>query len=283
MKFLKFLAISSVNAALIKKCTQPGLLSLCFEEGPYDQSNLTMDYLVSKNIKASFHFIQSQMNTPIGLAIAKRAVIEGHVVGYRVEPTWNLTALTTAEFQTKMTAVSKFYKDNLNVNLKYIRLPYRNGEFPTLVPVLEQMGYIVTQHNLDSEDYNSTSNVLRMFKNSLDFGNVAADSWISIQLESLTSSVNQIPEIVDYIESKNYRIVPLDQCIGQTPLSPLQSGSLSSKKNGISIIVTSDSTSTVTTTKTPTSVPNTNSSIRTESGLYIASFFIVVSMFLVYL
>ena len=234
MFMLKILAlVSSATAAWIKQCVRPGTLALTFDEGPivdYQGTEIILNMLKEKSVRATFHIVLEHMNNPDVHALARRCIDEGHLVGYRTEPTWNLNGMPLSEFHSKMNAAHSYFRNDLGLDLKFIRLPYIDCDHSSWVPVLEGMGYTVTKHNLDSNDYKDPDHVVQEFERRMDQVQVEKHSFISVQRASKVNSAKSVNAIIDSVRAKGYRFVDIEECLGYKNHTMPADSSFSPKK-----------------------------------------------------
>lgn len=118
--------------------------------------------------------------------------------------------------QKSLLSGANFMEKRLGVRPKFVRIPYSPEESP-IVSVIEQAGFIVTQHNLDSHDYNSGATVDDIFCNfelSLIDAPKRSSSFISVQRDRVRNSNLAVPHIARIVHKNGYKFVTLSECLG---------------------------------------------------------------------
>lgn len=240
---------------------------MTFDLGPsVNYSSQLLDLLFSKKVLVNFHFVTEFAADNGVQALMRRAANEGHLIGLRAESFWNLNKTSTEEVQELFKASSAKLNSITGQRMKFARLPYKQYNATIVVPAVEQLGFTLSEHNLDSYDYESGSNVLQSFKTVLDAADVTKDSFISLQQDSLEKTLLSLSDVIDYIKKKGYKIVLLDECLG-VEYQPITTTTTTSTASSTLTIVqpvdpTLTRTSTTTSTSTTASSSTSSSAIR---------------------
>ena len=220
------LVSNSVNAVLLDSCSVAGKLALTFDEGPSENTETILDFLASKNVKATFHIIVRYLTSEKRLALVRRMIGQGHEVGIRLDPILGIT-LTPTSVCNYVSQSAKVIENRFGFIPKFVRLPYGTVQ-PAIVSALETNGFVVTQSNLDSGDYEngaSVEDIVEKFRLTLESSINSIQSFISLQNEQAPNTAKAVPYIIEVARENGYKLVRLSDCLGvtSTQLSDLNS------------------------------------------------------------
>ncbi|KAJ9075634.1 hypothetical protein DSO57_1034019 [Entomophthora muscae] len=243
--FYSIALISFATGDVFQSCQKSGQIALTYDGGPSPYTGTLLNILSDKEIKASFHFTGEYLNVPYIAAYAKQAVQDGHLVGVMCkDDLFNIKADNSSFFDGIASLQSRI-EQTTGTKPNFLRVPYNPGPYPKdVVGKLEEMGFTLTTQNLDPEDYhltkspNDKSSVFNSFRAQIDMIVAPArGSFIATQHDIVPATVNQSPEIIEYLKKKDYDIVRLDQCVNKpatslskgadSPTSPSKGGSKS--------------------------------------------------------
>ncbi|EPZ32702.1 glycoside hydrolase/deacetylase [Rozella allomycis CSF55] len=212
---LSALALNNVNAEVKKLCVTPGDFALTFDNGPSANTDSLLLKLRDSGLKATFHIVASYTKDPVFQMKTKNIAAEGHVIGIRAEPSWNLLTMSDADVRANFAAATAQIKALTNLSPKFVRLPV-GGYTAQTVSVLESMGYVVSEASLDSMDYMpniTASNVLNTFQTAVNQSAGFKTSYISVQNEPVMASVEAVPSIISFLKGAGNNLVTLDKCL----------------------------------------------------------------------
>lgn len=202
-------------AEMINQCNTTGLLALTIDDGPAQYTNVAIDALAAKKVKATFHFTTQYLADPNVQSLVQRVAAAGHLVGLRSESTWNLKSMDDETLKSEFTRVAEVMSGFCGYKPKLVRLPY-NGYDARVQAAIEAAGFTITVHNIDS--YDSTSGtadkVLNAFKLAISLRAKGTGAFIGLQHDAIQGSMTVIPDIIDYAISQGYKLVRLDECVG---------------------------------------------------------------------
>jgi len=202
------------RAAIMTSCVSAGMFAMTFDDGPAQYTNQLLDTLAQKKVKVTFHFVTQYLADPNVLATVQRAASEGHYIGLRSETTWNLMTMSSEEITSEVKRTASVMAQFTNVVPKVIRLPYKGFDDRVRIAV-EAAGMTITEQSMDSYDSTGTSDqIYNAFKIAISLYADGKGKFISIQHDGVQASVAAVPQIIDLIASKNYKLVTLDQCVG---------------------------------------------------------------------
>lgn len=216
---------------------KPGKWGLSYDDGPTNQTNSLLDMLKSKNLKATFCLIGSQVvRFPDE---TKRIYDEGHDLCVH---TWSHSPLTS---QTNDVVLAELKYTEMaieavtGVRPKYFRPPYGDTD-NRIRNIITALGYTQLLWKYDSSDYNAFPDVPKPLSlNDLIVGlnsNVSAswpDGLISLEhAEKAALGVEFAGKLMDTVTGK-YEIVPVSTCLDDAApwISNSNLGGASSEQN----------------------------------------------------
>lgn len=198
---------------VVKFCQSPGMFAMTFDQGPSIYTGTVLDALASRQVKATFHPVVSYLSEVTVVANLKRAAGEGHTIGLSMEASVDLSKMSDDDIFNTIDSRAQTIQSITGLTPKFLRIPnYQNLSDAQIAFILSK-GYIITTYNLDSYDYDQTD-VLSSFKNVLELLSPnTKGAFISVQRDYIQNSVNQLPQILDYVMGKGYNLVTMDQCV----------------------------------------------------------------------
>ena len=232
MPFLQYFSFLLVSAQIIHRtCKIPGEIAFTFDEGPSMYTGTLLNVLTRLNAFGAFHIDTDFLSNPVNAAFLYRMAADGHLIGLFLR----YNGETLDQLMETIRERSDIVSNITDREITFLRFQLPHPPVPVL-RALSNQGYQITTFNLDSQDYlhtNATENdisIFEVYKNTFDLINSGAiGSFISVQRDSIRSSVYQSRRIFDYTLQKGYRIVRLDSCIGfpvnDSPINRLESAS----------------------------------------------------------
>nr|KAJ3408102.1 chitin deacetylase [Polyrhizophydium stewartii] len=168
-----------------------------------------LDELKKRNIKVTFFVVGSRVvERP---EVLKRAYDEGHQIAVH---TWSHPALTTVSSEVivaELLFTARIIQSVIGVTPKYMRPPY--GDIDERVgAVINALGFIPIIWSFDSEDSAGATNVADRFK-TLVSGTKTGQ--IALEHDLTAAEASQAPASLDAVIAGGYKIVRVDQCVGQ--------------------------------------------------------------------
>ena len=208
---------------VIRLCQSPGMFAMTFDQGPSIYTGAILDAFASRNAKATFHPVVTYLSEATVVANLQRAAAEGHTIGLSIEPNVDLSSQSDTDIMGTIDSRANTIKSIIGVKPCFLRIPNYSNMTDSQISLIFSKGYILTTYNLDSYDY-ASPNVLQSFKNVLEvLSNNTKGAFISVQRDYIQDSANATPDILDYISSKGYSLVPLDKCIRNAPAASVPS------------------------------------------------------------
>jgi len=207
------------SAAVISTCTKPGMVAFTFDDGPsLENGYKLLDYLEALNVKVTFHWVTEFLGEFALQQLVERASISGHLIGLRAEVTWDLHGLSASELSSRLQNTRSILAKYSGYQPTFLRLPYGNYT-EEQVAAAESLGFIVTSHSVDGYSYltNNSGTVINNVESA--FGPLVPGPQPSniILLQEYNSwAVEAMPELVNFVRNRGYKIVRLDECLGVT-------------------------------------------------------------------
>lgn len=211
--FAAFLS-ATAHAAIQNRCQGNGVVALSFDDGPADYTGQLLNHLSDKKVKATFHLTTQYLTDPNVQETISRIAGDGHLVGLRTEPSWDLFQMSDDQIKASIARQSQVMAEFLGYQPILIRLPYKKYD-DRVLRAIESTGAVVTVHNLETYDYTGDTNrILKAYQVSLNLAGRGAGSFISVQHDGVAASVSVVPQVIDLVRSLNYKIIKLDECLG---------------------------------------------------------------------
>ncbi|CAO3590277.1 unnamed protein product [Absidia cylindrospora] len=211
-------------------CPKAQEWALSFDDGPSNFTGELLDSLDQLNIKATFCVLGS--NVKKYPEMLKRAFDAGHHIASHTYSHPHLMSLTNEEIIYEMKATEEAIRDVIGIRPTYVRPPF--GEADDRVKALmKAMGYKILLWNVDPTDYdvhslpNAADKIQGAFKaaaNGIDTGLNSHDEpgYISLQHDLYKSSIEQVPDVINFLSKKGYNFKTAAECIGDdTPHAPV--------------------------------------------------------------
>lgn len=186
---------------------------MTFDDGPTSNTGQLLEILREKGIRATFHLTTKYLTDPAVQSMVQRIASSGHLIGLRTEASWNLLTMSDDQIRSSVARQANVMASFIGYYPKFIRLPY-NGYDERVLRAVESTGAVVTTHNLESYDYTGDGNrIVNSFQLALSLAG-SGGNFISIQHDSIPSSVAVTPKVIDGIKGAGYKFVTLDACLG---------------------------------------------------------------------
>lgn len=195
---------------------------LTFDDGPSDNTNKILDILKEKQVKATFFVVGTGK-----LDYIKRIHEEGHAVGLHSNTHVYATIYSSGEaFFNDINVLGDKVEQLIGYRPDIIRFPggssntiskkYQNGIMSRLAELVTQRGLRYFDWNVDSGDAASNSVPARTIVDNIKAGaNGKGDICILMHDSgSKHTTVQALPEIIDYLKSQGYVFDTLSQDSG---------------------------------------------------------------------
>jgi peptidoglycan/xylan/chitin deacetylase (PgdA/CDA1 family) len=212
------------RGVIIEHCTEPGVVALTFDDGPFIYTSHILDLLDDYNAKATF-FINGENwsraihddSTPWP-EILRRMDAAGHQIGSH---TWGHVDLSIVDAGTREFQIFELERALFSIIGKaptYLRPPYGSCNWECLSET-DRMGYHVVNFDVDPKDYlhndaSTISGAMENFSKALDaqrWGN----SFLVLSHDSLQyTALALVPHMLTEIKNRGYRAVTVGECLG---------------------------------------------------------------------
>lgn len=213
---------------------KPGYFGLSFDDGPSNNTGKLLDTLAAAQVKVTF-FVLGNMLTPENSGFTQRAYNEGHQI---CSHTWDHKSLNTLkpdEITKEMKMAEDAIKNVTGVIPNYMRPPYGDCN-AQCAATLTSLGYTVVTWNIDSNDWRYedipenwhlvSEDVMKIEDVNTTVTNNPQTGYISLQHDTLSFSVDQVPQIIDKIKALGLQIVPVAQCVDNPPAPMYRGGQI---------------------------------------------------------
>lgn len=215
-------------------CNNEGDIAFTFDQGPSYYTGVLLNILKKHEAKAAFHVTTEYLQNPAIMAYLKAASRDGHIVGLFINE--NITVDNVSDYLKNKSSIIEKYTGQKVLYLRFAA-PGPNAD---VLNKVNNLGYIATTYNLDSQDYSFQNTVpgwnpiFEEFKRQLDqIVEPARGAFIIVQRDLIAASVNQTDMMIEYAKKKGYKPVRLDSCLGlksptvdlptiDSPVSPLE-------------------------------------------------------------
>lgn len=208
MKFLAFAFLTFIESKkIVDFNTSLGLATITYDEGPSEYTGFLSEKACSYGIPLTFHFKSEKITK----GIANMVFNHGHIIGicYDDLPEDLEEAKKSIEQQK-----NEFIKKT-NMVPVLARLP-RSGFTKEQKEFCLELGHIVTEPNLDSEDIEMPTYFTDFLLPEIFCSNPAENSFSICLRDKFLTSVNSLEMIVNALFDKGYRIVDISTYLNVT-------------------------------------------------------------------
>ncbi|KAL9124288.1 MAG: hypothetical protein Q9217_006367 [Psora testacea] len=212
------LASSVPVGTIITSCTQPGVVALTFDDGPYIYTSQVLDILrAANNVPATF-FVNGNnwqsILTDENQRLIRRMIDEGHQIGSHTWAHPDLTTLDRDGIISQMTLLEDALIQIIGRYPSYMRPPY----FATndlVLRTMGELGYHVVNADIDTLDWANNSPDLiqtsvQRFRDGLNAGGSIA---LSHDVHQWTANT-LVQAMIDEVRNRGLRAVTVGECLG---------------------------------------------------------------------
>ena len=193
-------------------------VTLTFDDGPDPKwTPKILDILKKHKVKAAFFLLGSQAeNYP---ALVRRIVEEGHEIGNHTYSHPNISEISKKQIELELNATQFLLESITGRSTTLFRPPYNADSSPErlkeilpLKQVQDSLGYLIVLENIDPEDWARpcADVILERIKEQRDLGNIIL---LHDAGGNRAQTVEALPRIIEYLESRGDRIVPLSELL----------------------------------------------------------------------
>ncbi|ORX69826.1 glycoside hydrolase/deacetylase [Anaeromyces robustus] len=222
--FLILGIIIYTKSEIIRSCTKSKTIALTFDDGPYNLTQKLVDYLIDKNIKATF-FTVGRFHYPFAFETEEyqKPMKEAHDFGMQIasHSYGHILSNDTQEFNKCLTDMDDFIEKVTGDRPRYFRPPY--GECnEECQERLKNIGYRIIKWDVDTHDWDiETSGTnekraedsIKILKE--EFAK-EKDNYLILMHDTEPATVNRIaPWIIEEsgMKEKGYKFVTVAECL----------------------------------------------------------------------
>ncbi|KAM0369448.1 hypothetical protein ACHAPK_006084 [Fusarium culmorum] len=208
-------------------CTNPGIVALTFDDGPYKYTNQVLDVLKKHNIKATFFITGNNLgkgqiddHSKPWPKILRRMHSEGHQLASHSWSHQDLSAASNELRKQQIIYNEMAFRNVLGFFPKYLRPPYGTCSRDSgCLDYVTKLGYHVVNWNIDTKDYlNDSPSKIQTSKNTFS-DSVSTDSksnsYIELSHDIHEQTAYNLTEfMVKTLKARGYRAVPVGECLG---------------------------------------------------------------------
>lgn len=203
-----------VEAKIRNQCVSRGMFAMNWDDGPSQNTMQLLGILRDNDVKATFHVTTKYITDPNIQGAIQSIAREGHLLGLRAEPSWNLFSMTDEQIAAGIVRQANVLGSFIGYVPKFIRLAY-NGYDDRVLRAVESTGMIATSHNLETYDYgNDSQKIFNAVNLPLSLQARGGGSFIAIQHDAVSQSVGAAAKIIKLVKGSGYKFVKMDECLG---------------------------------------------------------------------
>ncbi|MGD9948037.1 MAG: polysaccharide deacetylase family protein [Desulfobulbus sp.] len=194
-------------------------VALTFDDGPDDEwTPQLLDILKERGIKATFFMIGANMEKHPG--IVRRILDEGHMIGVHTYSHPNIALVSDERAHLELNATQRLLESITGHRTLLFRPPYNADTNPhdpeELVPIklAQSMGYVTVTEDIDTEDWDKPGVLVMLSR--IKEGRQQGGNVILMHDAGgdRSQSVAALPRIIDYIQARGDRFLPLPELVG---------------------------------------------------------------------
>jgi len=200
------------------------MLSLTFDDGPDPRYTPgILDILKRHGVQATFFVIGANADQNIGLL--KREYAEGHDIGNHTYTHPNIALVSEERAALELSTTQRIIENALGVSTVLFRPPYNADSQPQtpeeIMPVLraQQAGYVTVGERIDPRDWEkgiTADAIVSDIETELAQDNPGHVILLHDAGGDRSATLAALPRILDLLESRGYRFVPLSGLLGET-------------------------------------------------------------------
>ncbi|KAH9991510.1 carbohydrate esterase family 4 protein [Xylariaceae sp. FL0662B] len=200
------------SGTVITKCSKPGVLSLAYDDGPYQYTSSLVDTLDAAGVKGTFFFTGTLYGCIYNQKDAvKKAFDSGHQVASHTWTHPHMASMSAAQIQSEMEKVEQAMVNIFGRKPQYMRPPYleTGGQF---LSVMKQMNYSVITDDVDAGDWNNQSP--QQSQQKFQQAGAGGNGHIPLMHETYSGTVTTLTNwLIDWAQTNNLEIVTVAECL----------------------------------------------------------------------
>ncbi|WP_246263429.1 glycosyltransferase [Caulobacter soli] len=205
---------------------KPGLVALTFDDGPDARwTPKILDILKAKNAPATFFVIGENMQTRPDLV--KREVAEGHDVGSHTWTHPNIGETPIAQTDVELNATQRLFEVITGRSMRLFRPPFFGDAEPSTphevapLVIAQELGYLIVGLRIDTDDWQKPppQAIIDRALERLDHPGDRPGQVVLLHDAggNRANTVKALPELIDQIRARGYRLVTVGELAGMTP------------------------------------------------------------------
>lgn len=193
-------------------------VTLTFDDGPDPKwTPQILDILKAHHLKATFFILGGQAENNPGLV--KRIYGEGHEIGNHTYTHPNIAEVSPQQIRLEFNATQFLLESIIGRSTILCRPPYNADSNPArlkeilpLKQVQDELDYLIVMENIDPEDWArpGADAIVNRVKEQRELGNIIL---LHDAGGNRSQTVEALPRIIDYLETRGDRIVPLTELL----------------------------------------------------------------------
>jgi spore germination protein YaaH/peptidoglycan/xylan/chitin deacetylase (PgdA/CDA1 family) len=205
---------------------KPGLVALTFDDGPDPRwTPKILDILKDKKVPATFFVIGENMQARPDLV--KREVAEGHNVGGHTWTHPNIGEIPIAQTDVELNATQRLFEVITGRSMRLFRPPFFGDAEPSTpnevapLVIAQTLGYLVVGLRIDTDDWQKPppQTIIDRALERLDNPGDRPGQVVLLHDAggNRANTVKALPELIDQIRARGYRLVTVGELAGMTP------------------------------------------------------------------
>ncbi|KAK4141002.1 carbohydrate esterase family 4 protein [Dichotomopilus funicola] len=198
---------------VIQKCSNPGMLALAYDDGPYQFTSDLVDILDAAGAKATFFWTGTLYGCIYGQsANVKKAFASGHQIASHTWTHGHMGSMSADQIRSEMTKVEDALVNLIGKKPAYMRPPYleTSGAF---LPTMAELGYKVITDDVDAGDWNNQTP--QQSEQAFQQAGASGNGHIPLMHETYTGTVHTLtPWLIDWAKQNGLKLVTVAECLG---------------------------------------------------------------------
>lgn len=200
------------------KCIRPGMIALTFDDGPAEYTDSLLSVLSAERVKATFFLLGVNLAASGGVQQSQKTLRQGHTLGCHSYSHPDVRSLSTQQVKSELDNTQKqFMRVTGGSKCRYFRFPYGYSD-ARVEGLVGGQGYEMVGWNLDTNDWKwrNSQTIFQTVKQELQAsGGPKTESFIILLHDIIPETVDATKSIIRLIKQLGYRLVTVDECLGE--------------------------------------------------------------------
>jgi len=209
-------------STVITQCSVPGIVALCFDDGPYIYTSTLLGQLSQYNVKATF-FVNGDNYEDVSTDATMQQVIKsaysaGHQIASHGYQHLDLTTLNATGFKYEVQSNSNLLRTIIGRVPAFYRPPFGNYNDATLTQLKSYGFKWLVMWSIDTFDYMDPdpTTLVSAWLTALKAMNTTSGGVIGEEHDTIEATATQfVPLLVSQVEKMGWRFGTVAECIGQ--------------------------------------------------------------------